>query len=82
MIPYGGRAFWTALVQMHQAITWTNADLLSIRPLATNVSEIWTRNKIVFIPENAFGDVTCNMETICWDLKMWAGHLEIDLPDQ
>ena len=24
----------------HQAITWTNADLLSIRPLGTNFSEI------------------------------------------
>ena len=25
----------------HQAITWTNADLLSIRPLGRNVSETW-----------------------------------------
>ena len=65
MTPYGGRAFWTALVQMHQAINWTNADLLPIRSLATNVSEIWIRNKIIFILENAIGDVTCNMDSIC-----------------
>ena len=25
----------------HQAITWTNPDLLSIGPLGTNFSEIW-----------------------------------------
>ena len=24
-----------------EAITWLNADLLSIKPLATNFSEIW-----------------------------------------
>ena len=27
----------------HQAITWTHADLLSIRPLETNFSEIWIK---------------------------------------
>ena len=34
---------WSALVKVmacRQAIIWTNADLLSIGPLATNLSEI------------------------------------------
>ena len=29
----------------HQAITWTNADLLSIRPLVMNFSEIWIKTQ-------------------------------------
>ena len=27
----------------HQAITWTNAELLSIRPLGTNLSETFIK---------------------------------------
>ena len=29
----------------HQAITWTNADLLSIGPLGINFSEIWIKKQ-------------------------------------
>ena len=42
-----------------QAITWTNAHLLPIGPLRTNLSEIWIEIK-KFIHQNAFetvGDV-------------------------
>ena len=49
-----------------QAITGTNADLLSIRPLGRNVSEIWIEiqkfsfTKITFfIQENVFENVVC-----------------------
>ena len=31
----------------HQAITWTNADLLKIGPLGTNFSEIWIKIQIL-----------------------------------
>ena len=40
-----------------QAITWTNADLLSFEPLGTNFSEICIKN--IFIQENAFENVVC-----------------------
>ena len=40
-----------------QAITWTNAHLLSIGPLRTNFSEIWK----LFIQENAFENIVCEM---------------------
>ena len=36
-----------------QAITWTNAGLLSIGLLGTNISEIKNQNFIGFIQENA-----------------------------
>ena len=29
----------------HQAIIWTNADLLSIKPLGTNLNEIWLKTQ-------------------------------------
>ena len=40
-----------------QAITWTNADLLSIEPLVTNFSEI--QNTKFFINENVFENIVC-----------------------
>ena len=36
-----------------QAITWTNADLLSIGSLGTNLSEIGIKNTKRFIHKNA-----------------------------
>ena len=48
----------------HQAISWTNTDLLSIRPLGTNFSEIQFEIKKKFINENAFENVICKMATI------------------
>ena len=41
----------------HQAIAWTNADLLSTGPLGTNCSEILIAN--IFIEENASEKVIC-----------------------
>ena len=38
----------------HQAITGTNAGLLSIGLLGTSFSEIWNFNSVLFIQENAF----------------------------
>ena len=47
-----------------QAITSTNADLLSIGPLGTNFSEIQIEIKKIFIHENAFENVVCEMAAI------------------
>ena len=48
----------------HQAITWTHAHLLSIEPLGTNFSEIRMKNTKLFVPENAFENVVCEMASI------------------
>ena len=48
----------------HQAITWTNADSLSIGPLGTNSSEIRIKIPKLFIHENAFEIVVCEMSAI------------------
>ena len=45
-----------------QAITWTNADILSIRPLGTNFSEI--QIKIFFIHKNASENIVGEMATL------------------
>ena len=37
-----------------QAIIWTNAGLLSVAPLGTNVIETWIKNTTIFIKESAF----------------------------
>ena len=44
-----------------QSITWSNADLLSIRPLGTNFNEILIGNMEIFICKNAFENVICEM---------------------
>ena len=41
-----------------QAITWTNAGLLSIGLLGTNFSEK-NRNSVIFIQENTFEIIVC-----------------------
>ena len=45
-----------------KAIIWTNARILLIRPLWTNFSEIVNPN--IFIQENAFESVVCEMAAI------------------
>ena len=47
-----------------QAITWTNADLLSIGPKGTNFSEIWIEIQKIVIHENAFENIVCKMVAI------------------
>ena len=47
----------------HQAITWINADLLSIRPW-WNVREIRIKITKHFTHENAFQIVICQMTAI------------------
>ena len=48
-----------------QAITWTNAGILSIGPLETNFSEIFfNRNFHIFIQENAFENVVKKLADI------------------
>ena len=49
---------------MHQAIIWTNAGILSIWPLGTNFSEIFYRNSNIFVEENTFENVACEMVSI------------------
>ena len=49
-----------------QAITWSNAGVLWISPLQTNLSDIWIniQNKNIFINPNAFQNVVCVMAAI------------------
>ena len=47
-----------------QAIIWTNAGILLIGPLGTNFNEIFNRNSYIFIQENAFKTVVCEMAAI------------------
>ena len=47
----------------HQAIIWTNAGILLIRPLGTNLWNI-NRNSYIFIQENAFQKVVWEMAAI------------------
>ena len=47
-----------------QAIIWTNAGILLIRPLGTNFSEILNQNSYIFIHENSFENVVWKMATI------------------
>ena len=42
-----------------QAITWTNADALSIRPLGTNFSEIWIEILILSFKKMCLKNVVC-----------------------
>ena len=53
-----------------QAITWTSADLLSIKPLRTNSSEIFNWNSNIFIEENAFESVICPKSSILSQASM------------
>ena len=50
-----------------QAIIWTNAGLLFIRTLGTNFSEILSE---IFIQENVFENLVCEMASICLGLNM------------
>ena len=52
-----------------QAIIWTIARILLIGPLRTNVSEILIRTQNIFIQENAFENVVCEMVSICLGLN-------------
>ena len=45
----------------HQAITWSNAGLLSIGPLGTNFSENRIEIQNFFIRENTFENVVCKI---------------------
>ena len=47
-----------------QAITWTNAGLLSIGPLGPNLCEVWIKIKKLFSHENASKNVVCKMAVI------------------
>ena len=60
-----------------QAIIWTNAGLM-IRLLGTNLSEILIeKNSHIFIHENAFESVVCEMSAIVsW--PQWMHLFKID----
>ena len=47
-----------------QAIIWTNADLFSIGHVGTSFNAIWIKIKNLFIQQNAYGNIACEMETI------------------
>ena len=52
------------LPERHQVIIWTSAGILLIGPLQTNFSEIFSRFLYIFIRENAFENVICEMAAI------------------
>ena len=47
-----------------QAITWSNAGILLIRPLATHFSEMLIEIHTFFVQENPFEDVVWKMAAI------------------
>ena len=47
-----------------QAIIWTNDGILLIGPLGTNISEILSKNSHIFIQENAFQNIICEVAAI------------------
>ena len=49
-----------------QAIIWTNAGILLIGPIGTNFNEIFYRNSCIFIQENSFENVVCEMASILY----------------
>ena len=58
-----------------QAIIWTSAGILLIGTLGTNFSEILRRNSYIFIQENSFENVVCEMAAILsrpqWVNTIW-----------
>ena len=53
---------------LRQAIIWTNADILPIGPLKTNVIEIW----IIFIHENVYLKISSSKwRLFCIGLNMF-----------
>ena len=50
--------------ERRQAITWTNAGILLIGPLGTNLCENFNQNSNISIQENAFENVFCEMAAI------------------
>ena len=53
-----------------QAIIWTIVGILLIGPMGTNFSEILIGIPNIFIQENAFENVVCEMASICLGLLM------------
>ena len=66
-----------------QAIIWTNAGLLSIGPLGTNlpVSEISIKMKKPIIHENAFENTDCKMAAILYR-ERWVNSSHIWLLEE
>ena len=53
-----------------QAIIWTNAGILLLRPLGTKLQWNVNRNSNIFIHENAFENIFCDMASI-WSRPQW-----------
>ena len=53
-----------------QSIIWTNAGILLIRPLGTNFGEFFIQNYNIFIHENTFEIVVCEMAAILSRLSL------------
>ena len=66
-----------------QTIIWTNAGIVLIRPLGTNLSKNINRISYIFIEENAFHNVVCERSAIlsppqCVNTKKYAHGSCID----
>ena len=64
-----------------QAIIWTNDGMLLIGPLGTNCSEILKQNSHIFIQENAFENIVCEMAAILSRPQSIKGSVFIWLPN-
>ena len=55
---------------VHQAITWTNTDLLSIGPPGKKLQSNSNQNSNIFIEQNAFENVVCILSPNCHGLNV------------
>ena len=63
----------------HEAIIWTNAEILSFEPLGTSFSEILIKIQNIFIHENAFENVVWKMATILSRVLKYINHVHKQL---
>ena len=62
-----------------QAIIWTNAGILPIRSQGTYFNEISIKIQNIFIQENTFENVFCQMATIFPGLNVLTGSQKLPL---
>ena len=53
-----------------QAIIWTNDEIVLLRTLGTNFSEIFSEIHTFLIHENTFENIVCEMAAICLGLNV------------
>ena len=77
MIPNIGSGDGLSLIK-RQAITWTNANLLSIGPLERKPRWNFNRSTNHFIPDNVFVNGIYKMPAICSGVRFTNFNLSMD----